>query len=257
LATPNLEDATDRLYAASLPEFVSERARLATELRDAGNREDAAALAKLKKPNVAAWVLNQLARRNRRDVDLLLDAGHRLREAQSGVLRGAERESFEQARNVHRDALRRLVRDAEELLVEERGGASASVLNQIAEALRAAAISEPGRELLARGRFVEPPRAEGFDVVSALAGEAPPQTPQRPRTPDREEQREAREALRAANARLRDAERDASRAEQAAEKAHAQAEKAAQEAQAARERADAAAAEVEEAERRVDRSKRR
>jgi hypothetical protein len=255
LATPNLEDATDQLYAASLPEFVSERARLAKELRDAGNPEDAAALTKLKKPNVAAWVLNQLARRNRRDVDLLLDAGHRLREAQSGALRGAERESFEQARTAHREALQRLTRDAEELLAEERGGASASVLNQIGEALRAASISESGRELLARGRFVEPPRAAGFDVVSELAGGAPPPS-RRARTADREEQRKAKEALRAATARRRDADREAARAEQAAAKARAHADEAAREAQAARERADAAAAEVEEAERRVDRASR-
>jgi hypothetical protein len=129
------------------------------------------------------------------------------------------------------------------------------VLNQISEALRAAAISEGGRELLARGRFVEPPRAEGFDIVSELARGAPPRPARRARSADVEEQRQAKEALRTANARLRDAERDAARAEQAAEKAQAQADTAAQEAEAARRRADGAAAEVEEAERRLERAK--
>src|SRR5437868_15153903 len=103
----DLEGAIDELYGASLEDFVSERTRWAKEWREAGSREQAEAVAKLRKPTVAAWVLNQLARRNRRDVDLLLDAGHRLREAQAGVLSGKEREGFEQARKTERDALRR------------------------------------------------------------------------------------------------------------------------------------------------------
>src|SRR6266508_46216 len=87
----DLEQATDELYAADLDAFVGERARLAKALREAGQTEESQAFAKLRKPTVAAWVLNQLARRNRREVDLLLDAGHRLREAQAGALSGAER----------------------------------------------------------------------------------------------------------------------------------------------------------------------
>ena len=142
-----LDEATDDLYAADLEAFVSERTRLARELRDAGDREAAEQLAKLKKPTVAAWALNQLARRKRRDVDLLLDAGHRLRHAQEGVVGGADRAAFEQAQTTEREALRRLTQQASELL----GGASSQVLSQLSQTLRAAAVSEEGRELLARG----------------------------------------------------------------------------------------------------------
>ena len=91
----NLDEAADQLYASSLAEFVSERTRLVKELRAAGKPEDADTLAKFRKPTVGAWVLNQLARRNRREIDLLLDAGHRLREAQAGALGGQDREAFE------------------------------------------------------------------------------------------------------------------------------------------------------------------
>jgi hypothetical protein len=83
-----LDEATDELYAADLDAFVADRTRLARELKEGGDGEAAAKLAKLKKPTVAAWALNQLARRHRRDVDLLLDAGHRLarhRKAWSGA----------------------------------------------------------------------------------------------------------------------------------------------------------------------------
>src|SRR5204863_2632144 len=120
----DLEQAIDELYAADLEQFVTERTRLAKALRDAGDREGAQTVTKLRKPSVAAWALNQLARRNRREVDLLLDAGHRLREAQAGALRGAERDAFEQARRSEREARTRLVQAAEKLL-GERGPPSA------------------------------------------------------------------------------------------------------------------------------------
>ena len=159
-----LDEATDELYGADLDAFVAERTRLARELKESGDGEAAATLAKLKKPTVAAWALNQLARRHRRDVDLLLDAGHRLRQAQEGVVGGADRAAFEQAQKTEREALRRLTQQASELL----GGASSQVLSQLTQTLRAAAVSEDGRELLARGRFTAPLETEGFDVFGAL-----------------------------------------------------------------------------------------
>lgn len=159
-----LDEVLDELYGAPLDEFVAERKRLAQKLGGDEGKE----LAKLRKPNVAAWVLNQLARRERRDVDLLLDAGHRLRQAQAGVLRGGEKESFEDARRKESDALKRLTKAAERLLRDARGTASASALAQVGESLRAAAVTEEGREVLARGRFVEPLRASGFDVFAGI-----------------------------------------------------------------------------------------
>ena len=245
-----LDEATDELYASSLDAFVAERARLAKELSDAASPEDAAALAKSRKPTVAAWVLNQLARRNRRDVDLLLDTGHRLREAQAGALSGGDREAFEQAKKAESDALRRLSREAQRLLVEERGVATASTLNQIEETLRVAAISEAGREMLARGRFVEPLQAGGFDVVSELS---PPVLKQRPTNARRDEARKANEALKEARSRLRDAERNAAQAAREADRLSSEAQTARRLAEEAQAQVDAAASELEDAENEVQR----
>ncbi|MEP6813769.1 MAG: hypothetical protein ABI990_12325 [Actinomycetota bacterium] len=216
----DLEQAADELYGADLDEFVKLRTRLAKELRESGNGADADTLANLRKPSVAAWVLNQLARQHRRDIDLLLDAGHRLREAQAGVLSGSEKQTFDKARETERDALRRLSGEAEKL------SASRSVINQVVESLRTASISTTGRELLARGRFTEPSRAEGFDIVRELAGNAPP----RPRAATKravaeQAEREARAGLREAKERLRDAEGRERKAAQAADEARAAAEK--------------------------------
>jgi len=165
----NLEEAIDQLYGAGLDAFVAERRRLVDEARGAGDRDAARAIAGLRKPTVAAWVLNQLSRRHRRDVDLILDAGQRLRDAQAGLLAGEEPAGFEDARKTELESLRRLKAHAERLMSSERGQTSAAVLRQVEESLRAAAVSESGRELLARGRFVEPIRAEGFDVLNQIA----------------------------------------------------------------------------------------
>jgi hypothetical protein len=230
-----LDEAIDELYGADLDAFTGERTRLARVLRGTGSRNEALELQQLRKPTVAAWALNQLARRNRRDVDLLLDAGYRLREAQAAALRGDDRETFERARATQRDALRRLRGEAERLLRDERGGASPAVLSQIDETLRAAAISEEGRERLARGRFTAPLVPEGFEAVAGLVPDVPlPRRALRPSAAD--EKRRRHEAQK----RVQELEAAAREAEQRAEGLREQADAAEREAEAARERAEAA-----------------
>ena len=247
------EQALDELYAAAPEDFVSERTRLAKALKDEGLAEDAQLLAKLKKPSVAAWALNQLARQNRRDVDLLLDAGHRLREAQAGVLGGAEQQAFDDARKAEREAVARLTREAETLL-HERGGASAATLNQVGESLRAAAISPGGRELLARGRFTQPVQAHGFELVAELAAATPAARPDRKRSSELERRRQAKEAVREAKERLRAAEREARDARREADRLSAEASAAERRADDAEARVEAAATELEQAEEAVRKS---
>ena len=79
---------TDDLYGLPLERFVPERDALARAERAEGRREEAAAIARLPKPSVAAWVVNQLVRGNRDAVKSLLDAGDALREAQEAVIEG-------------------------------------------------------------------------------------------------------------------------------------------------------------------------
>lgn len=187
-----LDDALDELYGAPLEEFVAERKRLAKKLGGGDGKEIAA----LRKPSVAAWALNQLARRERRDVDLLLDAGYRMRQA------GVDRDAFEQARAKEADALRKLTRAAERL------GVRGPAVQKLNAALRAAAVTEEGRELLALGRFVELPEAQGFEAYEGLKlPKAPKGKPKAKAAPARprvsEEEKEARTALREAERNLR------------------------------------------------------
>lgn len=216
----DLEAALNELYGAAPEDFVAERKRLSKELKTEGRADDADLVAKVRKPTVAAWALNQLARRSRREIDLLLDSGHRMRAAQAGLLRGEARDMFEQAQHTEREMIAQLVREAERLL-GERGKASSTTLEQVAASLHAGAVSERGREVLAAGRFTEALTLEGFN---ALAGLAPPRSRRAPKPkPSRstDELKEARAELTAARKRLRDAERTAHEARRLAAQADA------------------------------------
>ena len=219
-----LEQALDELYGAAPEEFVAVRKRLAKDLKAEGHDADADQLTKRRKPTVSAWALNRLARDHRRDVDLLLDSGHRLRQAQAGVLRGDAREAFEQAQRTERDAITRLVREAERLL----GGASATVLEQIGASLHAAAVSEQGRELLAAGQFTQPLTLEGFDALSGLAPPPSKRTAKAKPSRSSEEVKQARAELAEARKRLREAERTAHEARKLSAQADVNVEEAAE-----------------------------
>jgi hypothetical protein len=228
----DLEEALAELYDAAPEDFVSERKRLAKALKAEGQDADAVELGRRRKPTTSAWALNRLARDHRRDVDLLLDSGHRLRQAQAGVLRGDAREGFEQAQRAEREAVARLVHEAERLL----GHPSPAVLEQITTSLHAAAVSEHGRELLAAGQFTEPLTLDGFD---ALAGLAPPPSKRRAKPkPSRDAAvvKQARAALADARKRLRQAERTAHEARKLVAQADAEVEAASAEVRKAEER---------------------
>jgi len=214
----DFENALDELYAAAPEDFVAERTRLAKALKAEGRGVEAERLAKLRKPSLAAWALNRLVRDERRDVDLLLHSGHRMRAAQ-------DRDAFDQARRAEREAIDRLTREASALL-EERGSTSEAILAQVEESLRAAAVSEEGRELLARGRFAQAFEGEGFEALGGLALRTPArgQSGEGTKPADAERQRKAKAALADARSQLRIAEREADEARRAAGKADAKVE---------------------------------
>jgi len=208
---------------------------LARQLREAGLRAEAEKVKALRKPSLSAATINQLARQERRQVDLLLDAGHRLREAQQRLLAGEDPGSLDEARRTDREALTNLRRAAARIL-DEAGRSSETTLSRITGTLQAAAISDEGRELLARGRMTGDLEATGFDLLAPLAGgtrkrkRAAPKKPA-PRKPQADRKRlvqaqdrlrEAQAAAKAAEANLRAAERDAAKARREMEQAEKQ-----------------------------------
>jgi hypothetical protein len=250
------DDPVAQLYGLPLEEFVPARNALARDLRKEGDKERAAEVAKLKRPSVAAWTVNQLARRNRKELDLLLDAGHRLRTGQVEALEQGDRSKFEAARRDHERAVRDLVAAARELLANERGTSSDQMVSSIERTLRYASIDEAERPALASGRLVEEAKATGFDAFSTMTLQPAPAKGKSKQPADAAERKkrvaEAQASLKDARERERDAReelREAERTERAAQKALDQAGR---NVAAAQEALDAASTEVEEAAARLE-----
>jgi hypothetical protein len=156
----------DGLYALPLDEFVSARNELAKTLKKEGDAEGASKVAALRKPTLVAWAVDQLAHRHRREVDLLLDAGKRLIDAQQASIGKGSRSELDAAQASLRKSVGALTEAAGEILGSR---SSASTLARVSETLRAAATGAEGRELLARGSLVEELSDTGWDIVAALA----------------------------------------------------------------------------------------
>src|SRR4051794_28713740 len=110
-----LEQQLDELYAAPLDAFTRTRDALARELAK-DDRARAEAVRKLKRPSVAAWALNQVARREPAAVRRFLERAKALHDAQlagSDELRGALA--------AERQSATAVLEHAKAVLAEERG----------------------------------------------------------------------------------------------------------------------------------------
>ena len=113
-----------------------------------GDRELAGEVAGLPKPTVAAWLLNQLARRRAAAVEQLVGLGAELREAQQSLDGDQMRALTRQRQQV----VRAFSRQVAELGDELGRPVSGPVAEQVEETLRAAvADEEAGEALLAAG----------------------------------------------------------------------------------------------------------
>ncbi|OZM71652.1 hypothetical protein CFN78_19225 [Amycolatopsis antarctica] len=79
----DFDSAADEIYAVDRSEFVTARDEAVRRARDEGDRELAERLRALRKPTVAAWLVNRLAREHPEDVAELRRLGDRLRAAQA------------------------------------------------------------------------------------------------------------------------------------------------------------------------------
>jgi len=134
------------LYGLPLEQFTEQRNALARELRTGGRRDEAAALSKLRKPSVAAWAVNQLARTQRREVDALFVAGDALMQAQADLLaHGGEAGALRAAVDAERAAVELLGEKARGLLNANGHELTQARLEQVTETLHAAALDEDAR----------------------------------------------------------------------------------------------------------------
>ena len=221
----------DRLYGLPLAEFTSERDALARRLRSEGSRDEAAEVAALRKPVLAAWVVNRLAREQRADVQALVAA--------AGAIRSGDPDADGRFRKTVDD----LLRSAREQIAADGRRPTEAVLRDVATTLRAAAGAAP--DLLTTGRLTEPFEATGFE---AMAGAVPQR-----RGSTREKKK--RDTAQADRARIEEAQKALAAARDQARKLAREADKAERDARRLRADADAAERQAAEAEKRLEQAR--
>jgi len=212
-----LLEIADELYGLPLPDFTPARDARAKALK---GTELAPRVKALKKPSVAAWVVNLLVRRETAQVEQVLAVGAALRDAQASMSGDALRELTKQRRQLTAAVTTQARRTAR----EEGTKVTDTVADQVEATLTAAMVDADCAKAVRSGMLVSALATTGLDpadvagaiaVPEALGFEAPTreaEPPPRPElhvVPDPEADRKAiaaaEEALAAAEEELTEA----------------------------------------------------
>jgi hypothetical protein len=223
----DLSSAADELYAVPPAAFTARRDALVKQARAAGEADLARQVKALRRPTVAAWLVDRLALDGERGLEDLLALGERLREAQSRLDGALMRQLAEERNRLADDLASRAV---------DLGGApssgeapSATSLEQareeVVETLRAAVADPRAGLAVASGHLTKSLSYAGFGEVDITAAVAVPlgQARQRVRPPRAATQEVPPEAPADLSATRRD---EAAEREERAEQARAERERA-------------------------------
>jgi hypothetical protein len=154
------DDFIQQLYEQPPDGFVAARTAAINDARKSGDRDTAKRLAALKKPTVAAWVVNLLALRRPDLIEELVELSAALREAQRGLQGDQMRELTAQRRQV----VSALVAAARKLALAEEPGLKLPLAE--VEATLSAALAEPEVAAQVRtGRLIRAATYAGFGEV--------------------------------------------------------------------------------------------
>jgi len=218
----------EKLLAIAPERFVAERKALTKKLRDEGRKEEADAVAALRKPSAVVFAANRAARDRPKAARAAADAAVAVREAQVA----GDAEAFGKAVADLDDSLDMLAQVALAHLAKEGTAPTDAMRRRLRDLLRNATADDDAREDLARGMLTGELEVTGF---AAYAGVAAPQKPKgrasASKAPTRAAQAKERrrERVKELRAELADAERElreATAAARAAERNLKRAEKA-------------------------------
>ncbi|PWU52984.1 hypothetical protein DLJ47_17635 [Micromonospora sp. S4605] len=197
-------DLVQQLYSTPPDRFVAARDAAAAEARQAGDPKTAREIAKLRRPTVAAWLVNLLAHRRPELVADLAQLAESLRSAQRELRGSRLRELSAQRRAV----VGALVGEVRKLAAQTDGAPAAGKLPlaEVEATLNAALSDTEVAEQVRAGRLLRAASYAGFGEVPRpqlrlVTGgeEAEPEPPRPERRPDRAALR-AEQAERAARA---------------------------------------------------------
>jgi hypothetical protein len=163
--TDSTAAAADVLYGLPLGEFTAVWGERAKQARADGDREAAAAIGKLPKPSVVAWLANQLARQHPDEIRPLLEVGEALRQATAALDAGRLRELSRQQRDVVASLL-----DLARGLADAAGQAvSDSTARGLEDTLHAALADEEAARQLTLGELAAGLSRTGFPGMDSTA----------------------------------------------------------------------------------------
>jgi hypothetical protein len=179
---PDVEELLDELYATEPQAFISTRERIVRELRAAGHREQAATVARCRRPTAAADAANRIARTDPDGLRALVSIGARLRDAHVTAVRDP----------AARDDLRRLQRDRR-VLTEQLAAKAPAHHEDVARAFAAAAVDGDVAAIVLAGRLERIPEpVSGLDTLGSALGDLPAPIASETRSRARDDARRAR-----------------------------------------------------------------
>src|SRR5262245_33990509 len=163
--TNKLEDDVDALFKLPLAEFTGARNDLAARLKKDGRADDANFVKALTKPPISAWAVNQLHWNHRGAFDRLLEAGQRVRQAQtSGGGIANIRESLEE----RGEALSHLSDLAAEVLRDAGHSPTPDTIHRITTTLEALSAYATLSDGPTPGRLTQDIDPPGFGSLASL-----------------------------------------------------------------------------------------
>ena len=216
----DFEEAADAVYAAPAADFIATRNELAKQLKAGGDPLGSTRLKALRKPTVAAWVANLLARKLPDQLDDLLALGDEFREATAEL----DGDRLRQLTPKRHQMLDKLAKDAAKLAGDEGQKLSPDVATKLRETLDAALIDPAAGDAVREGRLSSALRHVGFGVVDEN-GEPTNVTPltdeRRKAARERRKTQQAEESSAAGKKHEAERDRAEQEAREAAEKAEA------------------------------------
>jgi DNA repair exonuclease SbcCD ATPase subunit len=212
-----VESALDGLYREHPDGFVAGRNELAKTLSAEGEREAAARVRALRRPSAAAWLINRISADDPDRVEGLTAAADELADAQRRVLEDGEDPAVLRAAAAQeRERIEDMVGEARRVAGAAGAPVNESVIDRVANTLRAAGSDRELRGRLLRGRLDKERSAAtvaGFETLS-VAKPAPKRSEKRKEVERaRKELAQLRERLGAAEARRDERQRTAEDAE--------------------------------------------
>ncbi|MBT2484578.1 MULTISPECIES: transposase [unclassified Microbacterium] len=200
MADPTFEEIAADLYAGAPDEFVSSRNARAKALTDTAL---AARVRGLRKPSVAAWVVNVFAQERREQLQQALQLAAELREAQEDL----DAAALAKLGRERRVLTRHLAETAAELAAPRGERITPATIEAVEQSISAAFFDPGAAAAVSSGRLVRPlePTSTSEDVRDAVVGDVPTLAPAPARPTD---ELKARRERREAERRVVEAEKD-------------------------------------------------